>query len=146
MQIWKQIIIQKVVQKLESVKKVAEAQKIEMEILKRQLQEVKMKLDTLEKKFGLLRTKEQKSGQQLGKPLPGSKNQAQLLTQRKTLENPTKASKEDKRPVASLEENITPRAHSGSAKNMQKRNYVLVVESKPAQAPKHLWIQVVYKS
>ena len=146
MQIWKQMIMQEVAQKLESVREVAEAQKVEMEMLKRQLQEVEMKSDTLEKELGLLRTKEQKSGQQLGKPSPGTKNQAQLSTQRKTLESPTKASEEDERPVASLEENIAPGAHSSSAKNTQKRNYALVPASKPAQAPEHPWTQVVYKS
>lgn len=61
--------------------KASENQKVEMEMLKRQLQEIKMKSDTLEKKLGLLKAKEQKSGQQLGKPSPKMKNQVQISIQ-----------------------------------------------------------------
>lgn len=100
----------------------------------------------LEKELGLLRAKNQKSGQQLSKPSPGMKNQVQLSMQQKTLESFTEASEKDKYPVANLEENITPGAHSNSAKNIQKRNYALVVTSKPVQASKHSQTQVVYNS
>lgn len=36
--------------------------------------------------------------------------------------------------------------HFCLAKNTQKQSYILVVVSKLAQAPKHLWTQMVYKS
>ena len=68
------MIMQEVAQEFQSVRELAEAQKVEM--LKRQLQEVEMRSDTLEKKLGLFRAKEEKSGQQLGKLSPGMKNQA----------------------------------------------------------------------
>lgn len=61
--------------------KASENQKVEMEMLKGQLQEIKMKSDTLEKKLGLLKAKEQKSGQQLGKPSLKTKNQVQISIQ-----------------------------------------------------------------
>lgn len=138
--------MQKVLQKLENVREVVEAQKIEIEMLKKQLQELEMKLDILEKKLGLLRTKKQKSSQQLAKLLLGTKNQAQLSSKQKTLESLIKAREEDKCQVVSLEENIAPRVHSSSAKNMQKLNYALVVVLKLAQALKYFWTQVVYKN
>ncbi len=108
-------------------------------MLKRQLQEVEIKSDTLEKELGFFRAKEQKSGQQLDKPSLGTKNQVQLSTQRKPLKSPTEASEEDECPVASLEENIAPRAYFNSAKNTQKRDYASVAISKPVQAPEDPW-------
>lgn len=65
---------------------------------------------------------------------------------RKILKSPTKASEEDKRPIASLAKNIASRAHSSSAKNTQKQNYALVDTSKSTQASEYPGIQVVYKS
>ena len=124
----------------------AEAQKVEIEILKKQLQEVEMKPDMLEKELDLLRAKKQKSGQHLGKHLMGTKNCARLSTWRKTLRSPTEASEKDKSAVASLEENIAPRANSSPAKNTQKQNYASIATSKLGKAPEHLWTQVVYKS
>ena len=54
------MIMQKVAQKLKSIRKVEKAQKIEMKMLKKKLQEVKIKSDILEKEFVFLRIKEQK--------------------------------------------------------------------------------------
>ena len=62
MQIWKQMIMQEVAQELQSVKESAEAQQLEIEILKRQLEEMEVKSATLERELGFLRAKEQKSG------------------------------------------------------------------------------------
>ena len=58
MQIWKQMIIQKVAQEFQSVRKLVEAQKVEIEMMKRQLQEVEMKSHTLEKELSLFKIKE----------------------------------------------------------------------------------------
>ena len=74
MQICKQIIIQEVVQELQSIKKLVKAQKIEIKMLKRQLQEVEIKSNIMEKELSLFKVKEQKLGQQLGKPLSEMKN------------------------------------------------------------------------
>ena len=93
-----------------------------------------MKSDTLEKKLGFFRIKEQKLDQQLSKFLSGTKNQTQLLMYKKTLESPTKASEEDEYRIASLKEKIALRANSSLAKNTQKRNYALVAILKLAQA------------
>ena len=106
------MIMQKVMQGLQSVKELAETQKVEMKMLKRQLQEVEMKSDTFEKELGFLRAKEQKSGQQLDKPSLETKNQAQLSTKRKIQENSTKTGEEDEHLLASPEENIVLGAHS----------------------------------
>ena len=95
-------------------------------MLKKQLQKVEIKSDMLEKKLGLFRAKKQKSSQQLGKFLPGMKNQTQLSMYRKIPESSTKANKKNKRPVASLAKNIAPEAHLSLAKNTQKQNYALV--------------------
>ena len=146
MQIWKQMIMQEVAQELQSVKESAEAQKVEMEIMKKQLQEMEVKTDTLERELGFLKAKEQKSGQQPGKQASGMKNQAQLTTQRKNSENPAEA-EEEVRPIATpRNRDTTPAPHFSSGKNTQKRNYASVAASKPAQAPEHPWTQVVYKN
>ena len=83
MQIWKQMIMQEVAQELQSVKESAEAQQVEIEILKRQLEEMDVKSETLERELGFLRAKEHKSGQHPGKHAPGMKNQAQPTRKRK---------------------------------------------------------------
>lgn len=146
MQIQKKIIIQNVVQELQSVRKLIEDQKIEIKILKKQLQEMEIKLDTLERELGIFRAKEQKKVQQIGTPSPRIKHQAQLSTQWKALEYLTQASEDNKCLIASLEENIAPKASSNLGKIMQKRYYPLVSVPKLAQAQKHLQTWVVYQS
>ena len=149
MQNWKQMIMQEVAQELQSVKKSAEAQKVEMEKLKMQLQDMEVKSDALERELGFLKAKEEEPGRQPGKHAPGVKSQAQPTTQRKSLENPAKAiEEEDGHPVTTLEnEDIgTPAPHSSSTKNTPRRNYASVAASKPAQAPEHPWTKVVYKN
>lgn len=52
--------MQKVAQKLQSVKKFAKVKKVKIKMLKRQLQEVEIKSDMLKKKLGLFKAKKQK--------------------------------------------------------------------------------------
>ena len=99
-----------------------------------------MKSDTMEKELGRLRAKEQKSGQQLGRPSPGTKNWAQLSKQQKTLESPTEANEEDERPVASQEENITPK-HIPAQQKMRKNDITYWLrhqnQLRPQNSPGH---------
>jgi len=101
MQIWKRMIMQEVAHELQIIKKSAEAQKeffrVEMEVVKEQLQEVEAKSIRLEKERGLFKAKEQKLGQHLGKNTPAMKeNQTQLVGgQRKSLENPAETIEEE---------------------------------------------------
>ena len=91
MQVWKQMIMKEVALELQTVKKLAEAQRVEVEGLKGQLQEMELKSASLEKEIGLLKAKEQESCQHLGKStLTMGKNQAQPTGQRKSLEIPAK--------------------------------------------------------
>ena len=88
MQVWKQLIMKEVAHELQTVKESAEAQKAEVEVLKGQLQEMEVKSARLEKEISLLKAKEQKPGQHLGKGTPAmGKNQAQPTGQRKSSEN-----------------------------------------------------------
>ena len=57
MQVWKQVIIKKVVFELQAVEEVVEAQKVEMEFLKKQVQDIEAKLEMLERELGVLRGK-----------------------------------------------------------------------------------------
>ena len=89
MQVWKQMIMKEVALELQIVKELAEAQRVEVEGLKGQLQEMELKSASLEKEIGLLKAKEQESGQQLGKGMPAmGKNQTQPTKQRKSPEHP----------------------------------------------------------
>ena len=80
MQVWKQMIMKEVALELQTVKELAEVQRVEVEVLKGQLQEMKLKSASLEKEIGLLKVKEQESGQQLGKSNSAiGKNQIQPI-------------------------------------------------------------------
>ena len=66
MQIWKRMIMQEVAHELQIIKESAEAEKenfrIEMELVKEQLQKMEAKSVRLEKEMGLVKGKEQKLG------------------------------------------------------------------------------------
>lgn len=71
--------MKKIAHELHIVKELAEAQKIEVKILKKQLKELKLKFAKLEKEIDLLEGKKQDFCQDLGKGTPAKeKNQARL--------------------------------------------------------------------
>lgn len=87
MQVWKQMIMQKVAHELQTIKQThkesMEAQRecfqVEMEGVREKLQQMELKSARLEKEIGLLKTKEQTLGQHLSNSTPAIKeNQAQL--------------------------------------------------------------------
>ncbi len=69
MQIWKRMIMEEVAHELQIIKESAEAQKIEVEVVKEQLQEMEAKSIRLEKEIGLFKAKEQKLGQNRSKDM-----------------------------------------------------------------------------
>lgn len=109
------------------------AQQVEIEILKRQLKKIKMKLKTFEKELHFLIAKKQKLSQHLGKYAPEIKNQVQLNRKQKNPDNSTKATKEKICLIATPgDKKSTPTPYFSLAKNTQKQSYVLVIASKPA--------------
>lgn len=85
---------------LQIVKGLAEAQKIELEVLKKQLEEIKLKSAKLEGEINLLKAKEQDFSQDLGKAtLAKGKNQARYKWQQKDLENLVTSTEKDVHPA-----------------------------------------------
>ena len=123
MQVWKQMIMKEVALELQTVKELAEAQRVEVEGLKGQLQEMELKSASLEKEIGLLKVKEQESGQQLGKSNPAMrKNQTQPTEQRKSPEYPAPPTRKGIHPEHNLRsETTTPPPYLGSAINTPKQ-------------------------
>lgn len=130
--------MQKVAQELQSVIELAEAQQVEIKILKKQLEEIRLKSETLERELGFFRAKEQKSSQYLGKDASEIKNQAQLIRKPKYLDDLAEATKKEVCPVATLKnKETTPMTHISSAKNTQKQSYISVVIFKLAHVLKY---------
>lgn len=146
MQVWKQMIMKEVALKLQTVKELEEVQRVEMKLLKEQVQEIEVKSETLERELGVFKAKEQNLGQHPGKYAPAMKNLAQPITQRGSLENSAEATEEEVRPATPEIADTTNVPHFSSAKNTQQQNYASVAAFKPAQAPEHSWTQVVYKN
>lgn len=121
---------------------------MEVEVLKEQLQEMEVKSARLEKEIGLLKAKEQESGQHLCKGTPAmGKNQAQPTGQQKSSENSASIIGKEIHPEHNPRtESATPPPHLSLAKNTPKQNYASVAASKSSQAPEHPWTQVVYKN
>lgn len=127
------MIIQKVAQELQSIKRLVEAQQIEIKILKRQLKGIKIKLEVLMKELGFFRAKKQKSSQYLSKYALEIKNQAQFIKKRKNPENLAETIKEKVYLIVIFEDKETiSTLYVSSIKNMQKQNYILVVVTKLA--------------
>lgn len=74
-----------------------------MELLKKQVEEMEVKSDTLERELGVLRAKEQNSDQKSGKYAPAMKNPGQPTTQRGSPENSTETIEEEMLSIATPE-------------------------------------------
>lgn len=116
---------------------------------------MELKSASLEKEIALLKAKEQKSCQHLGKGEPAmGKNQAQSITQRKSLEISAKLiGSEEERLSQGQRSNITPSAQPSAKKpsakltsRTKKPSYAAVAASTPAQIFKQPWTQVKYKN
>jgi len=143
MQIWKQMIMQEVAHELQTIEESADAQKecfrAEMEIVREQLEEIEVKSARLEMEISLIKAKERKLDQELGKDtLAIKENQAHSTAgQQKSLKNPVETIEEEEvQPSQSpRSKDATPTPQSGQTKNTQKRDYASIAASKPAQAP-----------
>ena len=150
MQIWKQMIMQEVAQELQTQK---DCFRLEMEVVKEQLQEMEEKAARLEKEIDLFKAKEEKAGQHRDKDTPAiKKNRAQHTEQRKSLEIPAELiGDEEVRPSQSQRnENATPVAQSSATvktnTRIERRDYATVAASRPAKIPEKPWTQVIYGS
>ena len=123
MQVWKQMIMKEVALELKTVKELAEVQRVEVESLKGQLQEMELKSANLEKEIGPLKAKKQESGQQLGKGKPAmGKNQTQSIKQRKSPEHLAPLVGKEVHPEHNpRSESVTPPPYLGSAINTSKQ-------------------------
>lgn len=146
MQIWKQVIMQKVAHELQTIrkthKKSLEAQRecfrMEMEGVTEKLEQIEGKSARLEIEIGFLKVKEQILSQQLGRDAPAiKKNQAQPKEQRKSLEEAAESI--EKEEVLS---SYSPKKRGSASvlnfnpiKDVNNRNYISVVASKPVQVP-----------
>lgn len=94
MQVWKQMIMQEVAHELQIIKESAEAQKehfrVEMDVVREQLQEMEAKLMRLEKELGVFKAKEQKLGQHMGKDMPVAKKSQELPKGQRRSPRPTR--------------------------------------------------------
>ena len=90
--------MKKIVLQLQVAKEVAEAQKVEITFLKKQLQEIEAKSEMLERELEVFRAKKQNSGQHPSKQ--ASQKSGQPTTQRKSLKSLAEAVREEMHPIS----------------------------------------------
>lgn len=144
------MIMQEVAQELQTQKDYI---RLEMEVIKEQLQGMEEEAARLEKEIDLFKAKEEKLGQHWDKDTPAiKKNRAQYIEKRKSLEIPAEliGDEEVRLNQSQRKENTTPAAQSSATvktnTRIEKRDYASVAASRPAKIPEKPWTQVSSES